>query len=74
MKWHEVWAPPLVPTPVEYTKVHSKGNRSSDEQRASMPKNSQENKSFREQGGRNSLDVMTLANKSRMELPELGKL
>lgn len=38
------------------------------------PKTSQENKGFQEQGGRNSLDVMTSVIKSRTGLPELGKL
>lgn len=74
VKQHEVWAPPFIPTPGEPTKVHPKGNKSSNEQRASMPKASQENKGFQEQGGRNSLDVMTSANKSRTGLSELGKL
>lgn len=35
----EVWAAPFIPTPVEHIKVHPEGNRSSDEQGDSMPKN-----------------------------------
>lgn len=64
---------PLPPT-VESTKVHPKGNRNSDEQGASTPQTSQENKGFQEQGDRNGLDVMTSAINSRIGLPELGRL
>ena len=74
MKRHEVRATTFIPTPLEHTKAHPKGNRSSGEQGDSMTKASQGNKGFQERGGGNSLDVVTPANKSRTGLQGLGKL